>query len=82
MIDQSVHVALHDSTLVMETTSVSLDVPYGDTFTTDTRWVMSAATANGKPATRVTVNVDIKFTKSVWIKGNLRYYHAHLLYPG
>lgn len=55
----------------METTSASLDVPYGDTFSTDTRWVMSAATGpGGKPATRVTVNVDIKFTKSVWIKGN------------
>ena len=55
----------------METTSASLDVPYGDTFTTDTRWGMSATTGpGGKPATRVAVNVDIKFTKSVWIKGN------------
>lgn len=67
--EQRIHY-MNKDTLVMETTSASLDVPYGDTFSTDTRWVMSAATGpGGKPATRVTVNVDIKFTKSVWIKG-------------
>jgi hypothetical protein len=66
----------------METTSASLDVPYGDTFTTDTRWVMSATTGpGGKPATRVTVNVDIKFTKSVWIKGNFPPWWHYQLHP-
>jgi hypothetical protein len=51
------------STLLMETESRSLDVPYGDAFVVHTIWT---ATETGGQVTLVTA-VTVRWVRSVWI---------------